>query len=226
MRPLLAMVMVYALHGGYAVASAAPQSATRESFGHSSARETLTARFYRLPDTTRGLPHFEALNPMGSLYAPTLELSGQGWPSRLPTVTDADARYGIDYRGSFTSVTPGAYQFTLISDGPARLLIDGRLVIDSDGRRGQALRSSPIAVGPGRHSLEAQYAHPPGRPLRLQVRCQGPDGREAVFPRCGLALRRSALWRSWLWWVAALAGLGAAVTWQTRRRIALENRGR
>lgn len=47
MRPLLALAMVYALHGGDAVASAEPQAATRETFGRSSARETLTARFYR-----------------------------------------------------------------------------------------------------------------------------------------------------------------------------------
>lgn len=187
-------------------------------------QHALRGDIYFLPQGADHLPDFRTLKPVGAVFVRELNVPDQDRRTGFPGVTSRNELFALDYSGAFVARAPGPYRFTLVSDGGSRLIIDGKVVIDNDGVHGATTTAAEADLGPGPHNLEAQYFQGPRDRLALQLRCKGPTGAEAVFPACGLEVSTPGLWRLWLWWVAALAALGAAVIWMTRRRLALEAR--
>ncbi len=182
----------------------------------------LRGDIYFLPPGADHLPDFRTLKSVGAVFVRELNVPDQDWRAGFPGVTSRNEWFALDYKGSIVARAPGRYSFTLASDEGSRLIIDGKVLIDNDGVHGAVTGTGHVDLGRGRHSLEAQYFQGPRERLALQLRCKGPTGAEAIFPGCGLAVSTPGLWRLWAWWVAALAALGAAVIWMTRRRLALE----
>lgn len=182
----------------------------------------LKGQLYLLPPGASRLPDFRGLKPVGALYVRSLDIPDQDLQAVFPDGARRDQPFAVDYRAAFSVRTAGVYRFRLLSDDGSRLLVDSRPLVESAGARaGEA----PLALAAGQHQVEVQYFQDPRSRIALQLGCQAPGGPMAPFPGCGLTLASTGLWRVWLMWVAVLASLGAAVIWQTRRRIALESRG-
>ncbi|HEX7758086.1 MAG TPA: PA14 domain-containing protein [Caulobacteraceae bacterium] len=186
---------------------------------------SLRGDIYLLPGGGDHPPDFRTLRPVGAVYVRALNMPDQDWRTGLPGITSRAEWFALDYNGTFTAKTPGRYRFIPIGNDGSRLIIDGKVVVDDYGVHDAATATGEADLGPGPHRLEAQYFHGPRERLAFQLRCKGPTGPEAVFPGCGLDVGAPSLWRLWLWWVAALAALGAGVIWMTRRRLALEAHG-
>jgi len=219
--PVLAfsLTLLGACHG-------APGSAARWRLdGMGGSAPALMGYVYVLPPGATHLPDLSSLKPAGVIYVRTLSIRDQDWRAGFPGAPNRDAWLAVDFHGVFATDRPGQYGFTLDSDDGGRLIIDGRPVINAADAPGESASAGMIALGAGSHTLRAQYIQAPGRRPMTGLRCRGPGGTEVAFPDCGLTVKGTDLWRPWLWWVATLAALGAAVMWLTRRRLAHEARG-
>src|SRR5689334_21974564 len=59
----------------------------------------LVGKIYFLPNTTRKLPDFSTLKPVGNVYAPTLNVPPTNWSKDFPGITDRFEWFGIAYEG-------------------------------------------------------------------------------------------------------------------------------
>ncbi len=113
---------------------------------HSGLRQ-LNYKMYR--GNWLAMPDFSKLEPSGSG-----RIAG-----KLITIHphNALAGYALVFKGDIFVPAKGAYQFHLGSDDGARLFIDGKPIIDNDGRHGLRYRSGQIALTPGRHEFCLEY---------------------------------------------------------------------
>lgn len=213
------LALLGACHGG-----PGPGASHRRA-GLAGSTPAIKGYVYVLPPGAAHLPDFASLKPAGVIYVRTLGVHDQDWRAGFPGAPRRDAWLAVDYHAAFAADRAGPYSFTLDSDDGDRLIIDGRPVVDGGAATGGARSSAVVVLTRGRHALRAQYIRAPGHAPTAGLRCRGPAGPEAAFPDCGLAVEGTGLWRAWLWWVATLATLGAAVMWLTRRRLAREARG-
>ncbi|MBL8764868.1 MAG: DUF1080 domain-containing protein [Phycisphaerae bacterium] len=108
---------------------------------------------------------------------------------RRPTVDFRDAAAFGDVPASFVSIvtgwividTPGTYAFRLTSDDGSRLTLDGRLLIDHDGRHAATAQASRgVALAAGMHPLRIEhFDHGGQKRLTLEWR---PPGSDAFVP--------------------------------------------
>ncbi len=161
-------------------------------------------RIYDLPEGAPQLPDFSKLQPVGSVYARTLDVPDQDFHIGFPGVTNRFEWFAIDYKGVFAVSQAGDYGFRLSSDDGSRLFIDGKPVIDDDGQHATRSASGQANLAAGRHSIEVRYFQGPAQRVSLQLFCTQGAGKEAIFPACGLNLVRADLLPPWVLWLAAL----------------------
>jgi hypothetical protein len=123
------------------------------------AAHALCGDVYELPRSTVLLPDFRELDPIGSIYAATLDVPDQVFEntSGIPGVTPRTNLFGIDYHGTLQIAQPGEYKFLMLSDDGATLRIDDKKVIDLDGLHMAEGRSGGMSLAAGSHAIEVQY---------------------------------------------------------------------
>ena len=127
------------------------------------------------------LPAFSAMDSVGVIYTPVLNVPARVFKEGFPGVTNRIAGFAIDYTGRFYVDTPGNYQFRLTSDDGSKLYIDGRLVIDHDGIHPPRARTGAIDLTGGIHRIRVSYYQGPPLWLALVLEVAGPDGNWQIF---------------------------------------------
>jgi len=135
---------------------------------------------YYIPHTTRRLPDFQALKPVGSIYTSSLDIPPQDFRRGFPGVTERFEWFAIDYTGRFWIDKPGLYTWVLTSDDGARLYLDDQLIIDNDRQHEPEERTGSLRLTSGIHRIRVSYFQgprfqvalvlkvaPPGEPLRI-----------------------------------------------------------
>jgi hypothetical protein len=77
--------------------------------------------------------------------------------------------FAIKFTGSFNANTSGDYGFRLVSDDGSKLLVDGKNVIDNDGKHPEKSVSGNVTLTKGQHSIEVDYFQGPKYELALQL---------------------------------------------------------
>jgi fibro-slime domain-containing protein len=152
---------------------------------------------YALPPTTRQLPDFSRLTPMGALYARELNVPPRDWRTGFPGITQRFEWFAIDYNGEIHARQPGRYQLRLVSDDGARVFIDDRLVIDNDGLHPPRTATGAVDLDTQIHRIRIQYFQGPRYFVALQLFCTAPGEPERLFPNCDMTLATplKAWWR-------------------------------
>ncbi len=140
----------------------------------------LEGRIYFLKRGTKGLPNFDRLRPVGTLYTTSLSVWPQNFDEGFPSITERFEWFAIDYNGRFWIENPGAYRFSLLADDGARLYLDSKLVIDNNGTHQAFAMSGGATLTHGVHDIRVQYFQgprytvalvlavaPPGEPWRI-----------------------------------------------------------
>lgn len=110
------------------------------------------------------VPDFAALQAEGRFVEPTVGLDA------LKT----REHYGRRIRGYVVVPADDVYTFYLASDDGARLLVDGKLLVDNDGLHSMQEKSAPIALAAGPHAIEIGYFNKTGgAELRLSMARSG-----------------------------------------------------
>jgi len=114
---------------------------------------------YELPVASTRLPNFRELDPIGSVYAPSLDVPNQFFSnsSGIPGVTPRTNLFGIDYHASFWIHSPGEYRFRLAADDGAVLQIDDREIINLDGLHSVDSAAARVQLDAGLHTIHVPY---------------------------------------------------------------------
>ena len=96
-----------------------------------------------------------------------------------------DTNFGIKYNGQITVPATGLYTFGTTSDDGTSLVIDGHIVIGSNGPHGAASASGKIALAAGAHPFTLFYFQE-GGDYSLQVTWQGPGIPAQAIPASAL----------------------------------------
>ena len=152
---------------------AAPTVRASTPFGGATGQ--IVGEVFHLPEGTDRLPDFDRLRPVGHLRTDRFDVPERDFDKGFPGVTDRIEWFGLRYRGAFAVRRAGRYRFRLISDDGARLIIDGRIVIDNDGIHPPQAAEGEVQLTAGRHTLELQYFQGPRYQvaLQLQILCGG-----------------------------------------------------
>jgi hypothetical protein len=137
---------------------------------------------YELRVGTASVSSFRELDPVGSLYASTLDVPDQDITRMdgIPGITHSSVWFGIDYYGKFYVSKAGDYFFELKSDDGSRLEIDDQLLIDLDGAHTVASKTATTALSAGWHSIHVPYFQGPPTELALVLRVRPPG--ESIRP--------------------------------------------
>lgn len=93
-------------------------------------------------------------------------------------LANREEHFGVVFEGKLPITTAAEYEFQMASDDGARLLIDGRKVIEHDGLHGASLRKGTLPLEVGVHAIRMEYfAY--GKPNSLRASWSGPGFRDA-----------------------------------------------
>jgi mono/diheme cytochrome c family protein len=126
----------------------------------------LRYRFYR--DAWHALPDFDAIEPLTQGEVPSERISLAAAPR-----TDG---IGLVFEGKLRATQEGEYSFTIDSSDGARLFVDGKRVINRDGK-GRKKANGTIRLTPGMHPVRLEYFNTTTQAV-LEVLVTLPDGTE------------------------------------------------
>ena len=126
--------------------------------------------------TWSALPNFDHLQPSSSGTCSGFDLA----------VKPSSDNFAILYTGYLDVPTTDIYQFEILCDDGAKLLIDGQTVITNDGLKDTALnKTGNIALAAGKHALRLEYFHKDGTET-LQVKWWRIGQPKAAIPTTNL----------------------------------------
>ncbi len=117
------------------------------------------------------LPNFDTLIPVATGLARNFDIS----------LAQRSDDFAFRFRGLINIATAGTYTFFTASDDGSRVLIDGAVVADNDGRHSLNETSGSLFLGTGLHDIEVQYFDALGSEM-LNVSWQGPGIAKQLIP--------------------------------------------
>jgi len=141
----------------------------------------LKGNIYHLPPSTRVLPDFSTLLPVGSIYTKELNIPTQDFMQGFPGVTDRFEWFGVQYAGQFEVERDGIYVFRLNSDDGSCLYIDNLLLINNDGIHPPRSKSGSIPLKRVPHQIRVDYFQGPRAAIALQLYITPPGGSEQIL---------------------------------------------
>jgi hypothetical protein len=127
----------------------------------------LKGDLYLMSPDSEELPNFKRMKPVGSIWTTALNVTTRAFTEGFPGNTGRNEWFALDYHGRFWLDQTETLKFGLASDDGSRLYIDGRLVIDADGRHPTAGCTGQAELSAGVHSIRISYFQGPGYYLAL-----------------------------------------------------------
>jgi len=123
----------------------------------------------------------EGCKPVAKFMTDAINVSPRRFKRGFPGVERRVEWFGIDYRGRFKVKKAGYYNFRLVSDDGAVLFIDGKSVIDNDGKHSPRSVTMAMPLSAGEHDFRLLYFQGPGHTLALQLFVKGYKTPERLF---------------------------------------------
>ena len=96
-------------------------------------------------------------------------------------MADSNNYFGVDFNGLIQVPETGTYRYFACSDDCSQLFIDGKLVIDNDGKHGLIKKDTLLSLEKGFHELKVLYfQHTGGK--KVEISYSGLDIRETLIP--------------------------------------------
>jgi len=129
------------------------------------------------------IPDLAKSTPNGFLFTSTINVTPQAFTSGFPGVDAArKENFAIRYEGPLVVGTESDYDFRVVAEDGAKLLIDGTPIVDNDGvKTAPAEKIAPVHLVVGTHVLTVDYLQTTGN-VALQVFCKKTGGTEQVCP--------------------------------------------
>jgi hypothetical protein len=115
------------------------------------------------------------------VHANVLNVAPRRFTDGFPGVPGRTEWFAIDFKGTFTLKTQGAYGFRLLADDGALLFIDDKLVVDNDGLKPPTSKCGFIELVTGTHSIRVRYFQGGRTLLALQLFVTPPGAQERLW---------------------------------------------
>ncbi len=137
----------------------------------------LTAAYFKYDEPLTVIPNVDTRVPDVERVEPRLAF-GEDYSFQLPFDTE---RFAARFTGEIETRETGTHTFHLTSDDGARLLIDGRVVVDNDGLHPPHTEKGDVQLEAGRHRIRVDFFENGGfATLRLDWTL--PSGRGGLVP--------------------------------------------
>lgn len=141
----------------------------------------LQGRVYHLKPKTMELPDFDRMTPVGSIYTHTLNIWPQDFDEGFHNVTERFEWFGIQYTGKIWVEKEGRYRFSLLADDGAKLLLNGKLIINNDGVHSSMAYSGSAVLSRGVHDIKLEYFQGPRYTVSLVLVVAAPGETWRLF---------------------------------------------
>lgn len=138
---------------------------------------------YRVPAGTTKIPALASQTAVGYLFTRELNVTPQTFATGFPGV-DATLKenFAIRYEAPLIVTTEADYDFRLVADDGAILLIDQTPIVDNDGvKTAPAEKTGPVHLVPGSHLITVDYFQTTGT-VALQLYCKKANDVEKICP--------------------------------------------
>ena len=96
-------------------------------------------------------------------------------------MADSKAHFGLEFNGLIKISRSAKYRFFALSDDGSQLYIDGKLIVDNDGKHGALKADAMIALEEGYHNFRVLYFQHTGG-SKLEIRYSSLDFMETPLP--------------------------------------------
>lgn len=138
---------------------------------------------YWVDKNTTKIPPLASLTPAAFLFTKELNVTPQPFASGFPGV-DATRKenFAIRYEAPLLVTVEADYDFRLVAEDGANLLIDNTPIVDNDGvKTAPAEKSGPVHLVAGTHLITVDYLQTTGN-VALQLFCRKANDAEKVCP--------------------------------------------
>jgi alpha-L-arabinofuranosidase len=129
----------------------------------------LNYKYYEISGET--MPLFATLTPVSGGMIEMFEVPKNA----------RERNFGVHYDGYIKIAQEGLYTFFTTSDDGSAIKIDGRLIVNNDGRHAAIERSGFVQLSPGFHQIELMFFQA-GGDVELSASMQGPTMEKQVIP--------------------------------------------
>jgi hypothetical protein len=138
---------------------------------------------YWVPAGTTKLPQLASMQPNGFLFTKDINVTPQAFTTGFPGVDAArKENFAIRYEAPLIVTAEADYDFRIVSDDGAVLMIDNTPIVDNDGARTTpAEKSGPVHLVAGTHMITVDYLQTSGN-VALQLFCKKANDTEKVCP--------------------------------------------
>jgi len=138
---------------------------------------------YFVPAGTTKIPALASMQPNGFVFTREINVTPQAFASGFPGIDPARRdNFAIRYEAPLIVTNEGDYDFRLVADDGAILLIDNTPIVDNDGvKPSPAEKSGPVHLLAGTHTITVDYLQTSGN-VALQLFCKKVNDTERVCP--------------------------------------------
>jgi hypothetical protein len=138
---------------------------------------------YWVDKTTTKIPALTSMQPAGFLFINQLNIAPQAFTSGFPGIDATRKEYfAIRYEAPLVVSTEADYDFRVVADDGAKLMIDNTPIVDNDGvKAAPADKDGPVHLVAGTHLLTVDYLQTSGN-VALQVFCKKANDVEKICP--------------------------------------------
>ncbi|HVH45521.1 MAG TPA: PA14 domain-containing protein [Labilithrix sp.] len=138
---------------------------------------------YWVDKNTTKVPPLESMHAAGFLFTKELNIAPQAFSSGFPGVDAArKENFAIRYEAPLVVTTEADYDFRIVAEDGAKVLIDGMAIVDNDGvKTAPAEKTGPVHLVAGTHVITVDYLQTTGN-VALQLFCKKANDAEKVCP--------------------------------------------
>jgi poly(3-hydroxybutyrate) depolymerase len=128
------------------------------------------------------LPNFGSLTPKKTGTTDNFSLSPK----------QNDGYYAFKFSGFIDIKSSGTYTFYTASDDGSKLYINGKEIVNNDGRHGEIEKSGQVSLSTGKHAIQVTYFDKWGNNDVLKVKYKGPNISKKAIPNSVLYTSNSS----------------------------------
>jgi hypothetical protein len=132
---------------------------------------------------TTKIPALASMQPNGYLFTSSINVAPQAFTTGFPGLDPARKdHFAIRYEAPLVVTAEADFDFRIVADDGAVLLIDNTPIVDNDGvRPAPAEKSGPVHLIAGTHVITVDYLQTSGN-VALQVFCKKANDAEKICP--------------------------------------------
>ncbi len=134
---------------------------------------------FDIPAGTNSLPapsDWFKLKQIATLWSQSWDISARDFKDGFPGVPgNKDEWFAIHWDGTINVTKAGTYNFKMISDDGARLMLDDQLVVNDDGLHAPKEATGSYSLTSGPHHLVIDYFQGPKWQIALQIFVSSPN---------------------------------------------------